>query len=295
MGERRLRGESPWDVLPGIEEVLREGRHKARREWGQNFLMSRDVCDVLVDFLPPLREGGLLEVGPGPGGLTRSLLSHHDVDIVAVEKDRRCVEMLSSLERYASPRLRVIEGDALLCDLKGLVKEPRYLQSNLPFGVGTPLLQKLLREAGEWEEWVVMVQWEVGERLCALPRTKSYGRMSVWVQGLCEVENLMRVESTLFFPPPKVDGMMVRIRPHGFVKQHADRVSEVWACVEELLSLGFEGRRKTLNRSWGRLGEVDEEVLGSFGLEGGMRAEEVDVSTYWRLGAYVAEKRRGSS
>ena len=281
-----------WDILPPVGDMVRTFNLRSRHEWGQNFLYDRGLCDRLARILPCLEEGEILEIGAGPGGLTRSLLDYHGVCIVALEKDRRCLELLSSLVDVSQNRLRLVEGDALEKDLSSLVSAPRYLQANLPFGISSPLLISLLQESYAWESWVIMVQKELGERLCSKPHSKSYGRLSVLVQGLCEVESIMVVDSRVFTPMPKVDGLMVKISPKDFLKtglRGRDWLDGIWRIINDLLRRAFSARRKTLKKSLSGVENFCFDMLEQVGCDVSMRADAVSVDSYWRLAELILD------
>jgi 16S rRNA (adenine1518-N6/adenine1519-N6)-dimethyltransferase len=221
----------------------------------------------------------VLEVGPGPGGLTRALLQTRARQIIAVERDPRCIEALAELAQYAGGRLQVIEADALALDLEDLAGGERLtIVANLPYNIATALLLKWLGELDRVCELTLMFQREVADRLVATPRSAAYGRLSVLVQWLCEVRGVMHLPAGAFVPPPKVSSSLVRLVPRAVPLAPADR-----PALEKVLAAAFGQRRKMLRSSLKALDGAPEALLDAAGIAPTARAEEIDVEGFCRL------------
>ncbi len=219
----------------------------------------------------------MLEIGPGPGGLTRALLDAGVERLVAIERDPRCIAALQPLVEAAAGRLELIQGDALDLDIARF-GERLVIVANLPYNIATALLLTWLDRL-EWvERMTLMFQREVAERLVAAPRTPAYGRLSVPVQWLCEVRILMHVPPGAFVPPPAVTSSLVGITPRPAPLAPADK-----ATLEKVLAAAFGQRRKMLRSSLKRLIKDPQPLLAAAGLPPTARAEEIDIEGFCRL------------
>ena len=219
----------------------------------------------------------MLEVGPGPGGLTRALLASPAAAVTAVELDRRAVAALADLSEAHPGRLKVVEADALKVDAAALLPAPRKVVANLPYNVATPLLVNWLRAAAAFEGMALMFQQEVAERICAAPDTEAYGRLSVLAQWRCRCDFLLRLPPGAFSPPPKVWSAVV-----GFTPRPEDPGPALFAAMERLTAAAFGQRRKMLRGSLKALGGA-ETLLASAGIEGARRAETLTTAEFDRL------------
>ncbi len=223
----------------------------------------------------------MVEVGPGPGGLTRALLETAAISVLAVEVDARAIEALAELEAAYPGRLRVLAADATRTDLAALASGPRQLVANLPYNVATPLLIGWLRQAAAWERMTLMFQLEVAERIAAVPDTSAYGRLSVLAQWTCRTALLMRLPPGAFVPPPKIWSAVVGLVPHA--EQPAP---ELFAAMERLTAAAFGQRRKMLRGSLRGLG--GEALLERAGIAPERRAETLDIAEFDRLARLTA-------
>jgi 16S rRNA (adenine1518-N6/adenine1519-N6)-dimethyltransferase len=219
----------------------------------------------------------VLEVGPGPGGLTRALLATAVVKVVAVEIDRRAVAALAELAAAYPGRLEVVEADALRLDPAALMPAPRRIVANLPYNVATPLLVGWLRSAAALQSMTLMFQQEVAERITAAPDTEAYGRLGVIAQWRCVAQPLMRLPPGAFAPPPKVWSAVVGLTPRP-----EDPGAALFATMERLTAAAFGQRRKMLRGALKSLGEA-EALLEMAGIEGTRRAEELTIAEFDRL------------
>ncbi|HEY2621766.1 MAG TPA: 16S rRNA (adenine(1518)-N(6)/adenine(1519)-N(6))-dimethyltransferase RsmA, partial [Acetobacteraceae bacterium] len=198
-----------------LREVIARHGLAAKRSLGQHFLLDANLTQRIVRAAGPLNGRNVVEVGPGPGGLTRALLASDAATVTVVELDRRALAAMEELATEAGSRLHVISGDALTLDVPSLMPAPRQLVANLPYNIATPLLIGWLRQASAFERLTLMFQQEVAERICAEPGTSAYGRLSILVQWLCRTELLLRIPPTAFVPPPKVFSAVVGLAPHA--------------------------------------------------------------------------------
>lgn len=230
----------------------------------------------------------MLEIGPGPGGLTRALLDSPAAGVTAVELDRRAVAALADLSETHPGRLNVVEADALKVDAAAVLPAPRKIVANLPYNAATPLLVGWLRAAAAFEGMALMFQQEVAERICAAPDTGAYGRLSVLAQWRCRCDLLLRLPPGAFTPPPKVWSAVV-----GFTPRAEDPGPALFAAMERLTAAAFGQRRKMLRGSLKALGGA-EALLASVGVEGTRRAETLTVAEFDRMArALLARDGRG--
>jgi len=268
--------DDPLAALPPLREVIARYELAARKALGQHFLLDGNLTDRIARAAGDLTQGTTIEIGPGPGGLTRSLLRAGASRVVAIERDRRAVAALADLAAVFPERLEVREGDALEIDLAGLGEAPRRIVANLPYNVATPLLIGWLRQAHAFESLTLMFQKEVVERLAAKPRSKAYGRLSVLTQHVCEVTPLFDIAASAFVPPPKVVSGVVRLRPRAEVMGDLSRLEAVTAAA-------FGQRRKMLRSSLKSAFDDPEAVLSRLDLSPTARAEELSVDDFVRL------------
>jgi len=261
-------------ALPTLRDVIKRHGLGARRSLGQHFLLDGNLTDRIVRAAGPLEGINVIEIGPGPGGLTRSLLASPAQRVYAIEKDRRCQAAMAELATAHADRLHIISDDALETDLPSLVPEPRKIVANLPYNVGTPLLLRWLRQIDAYESLTLMFQSEVADRLVAVPRTKPYGRLSIITQWLCEITAAFNVSKDAFTPPPKVASTVVNLIPRAAPLAPAD-----WSSLETVTAAAFGQRRKMLRASLKSL-NLD---LAAAGVEGTARAEELGVAAFCAL------------
>jgi 16S rRNA (adenine1518-N6/adenine1519-N6)-dimethyltransferase len=267
--------------LPPLREVIAEFRLDARRKLGQHFLLDENLTAKIARQAGDLTGRHVIEVGPGPGGLTRALLETQAAQVVAVEVDPRAAEAIRALAQVR-PRVRLVEADALATDLTELAPAPRQIVANLPYNVATPLLVGWLRQAAAWERMTLMFQWEVAERMTAAVDSEAYGRLSVLVQWICETSLLMRIPPGAFTPPPKVFSAVVGLSPRPNQPAPA-----LFAAMERVTAAAFGQRRKMLRGSLRALG--GDVLLERAGIAGERRAETLSVDEFVRLADIVKE------
>lgn len=259
-----------------LRDVIARHGLAARHSLGQHFLLDSNLTDRIVREAGDLTGRHVVEVGPGPGGLTRSLLGSAAASVTVIEVDRRAIGAVSELLAVAEGRLRVVEGDALAVNAATLVPEPRQVIANLPYNVASPLLVRWLRQAASFERLTLMFQQEVAERICAEPDTPAYGRLSVLTQWTCEARIVIRLPPAAFTPPPKVSSAVVSLKPHAV---QPDPLT--FTRMEALTAAAFGQRRKMLRRSLHALG--GEALLRRVGIAPERRAETLSVAEFDRL------------
>jgi 16S rRNA (adenine1518-N6/adenine1519-N6)-dimethyltransferase len=276
-------------ALPPLRETIARHGLAARKRLGQHFLLDLNLTRRIARVARPLDQGTIIEVGPGPGGLTRALLLEGAARVVAIEVDPRAIEALHELQAVSEGRLQVIEADALAVDLATLGPPPRRIVANLPYNVSTALLVRWLHAADDVADMVLMLQKEVVDRLIARPRSKDYGRLSVLAQHVCEVHRLFDVAPSAFVPPPKITSTVVRLTPRSASRRLPDL-----APLEQVTAGAFGQRRKMLRGALSGLFADPLHVLANLGLPDTARAEELSIEDFVRLADAWASSRGGS-
>lgn len=271
--------------LPPLREVIARHGLDARRALGQHFLLDGNLTDRIVRLAGTLAGAHVLEVGPGPGGLTRSLLASDAAAITAIEVDPRAVAAMQELAGSAEGRLQVIAADALATDLAALCPPPRHIIANLPYNIATPLLIGWLRQGveqpGIFAAMTLMFQQEVAERICAPPGGGAYGRLAVLTQWLCRAEIALRIPASAFVPPPKVMSAVVSLRPHP-----VQPPPSLFATMEKLTAAAFGQRRKMLRGALAALGGAA--LLERAGIDPMRRAETLSIAEFDLLARLLA-------
>ena len=272
--------------LPPLREQLGVHSLLARKSFGQHFLLDLNITRKIARLAGDLDGRAVIEVGPGPGGLTRALLEA-GARVIAVEKDARFLPLLGELAAVADGRLTLIEADALKVDEAELLGRhaqglPAQVVSNLPYNVGAPLLVKWLQQAERFESLTLMFQKEVAERIAARPGTGAYGRLGVLSQAVCEVAIVMNLPARAFTPPPKVESAVVQLKPRSDAPS-----PEVVAALERVTHAAFGQRRKMLRSSLKSLGGAA--LCHAVGIDADLRAETVPVQGFLDLARSTAQ------
>ena len=267
-------------AAPPLREVIKRFGLDARRKLGQHFLLDENLTGKIARQAGDLAGRHVIEVGPGPGGLTRALLETHAAKITAVEIDPRAAEAIRELATH-HPRLSLLEADAMTTDLVAISSAPRQIVANLPYNLATPLLIAWLRQASQWERMTLMFQLEVAERIAAAPDTEAYGRLAVLAQWTCTTSLLMRIPPAAFTPPPKVFSAVV-----GFVPNPEQPDAALFRVMEKLTAAAFGQRRKMLRGSLRELG--GETLLTKADIAGDRRAETLTIAEFDRLARLIA-------
>ena len=261
---------------PPLQDVIARHGLNAKKSLGQHFLLDQSLIERIVRSAGPMDARHVVEVGPGPGGLTRALLATPAAHILAVELDRRAIAALQDLAEAHPGRLTILEADATTLDLATMAPTPRVLAANLPYNVATPLLVGWLRQAHQWERMTLMFQLEVAQRICAAPDTPAYGRLSVLAAWTCQPTLLLRLPPGAFVPPPKVWSAVVGLAPHAHQPP-----PDLFATMERLTAAAFGQRRKMLRGSLKPLG--GEALLARAGIDPVRRAETLTIPEWDRL------------
>ncbi|MFG1461374.1 16S rRNA (adenine(1518)-N(6)/adenine(1519)-N(6))-dimethyltransferase RsmA [Xanthobacter sp. DSM 24535] len=282
---------SAIDDLPPLRDVIRRHGLSAQKSLGQNFLLDLNLTSRIARGSGPLEGANVLEVGPGPGGLTRALLAL-GANVVAVERDHRCIEALTEVAEAYPGRLRVIEGDALKVEAAPLFEgQPARVVANLPYNIATVLLVGWL-SSDPWPPWfsslTLMFQREVAERIVAEPGSKAYGRLAVLAGWRTEARILFDVAPSAFVPPPKVTSSVVHLVPR------AAPLPCRLSVLEKVTEAAFGQRRKMLRQSLKSLGVDALALLAAAGVEETQRAEEIDVAGFVRLANCWEQMRQPS-
>lgn len=266
------------EALPPLRDVIAKHGLLAKKNLGQNFLLDLNLTAKIARAGGDFSGMNVIEVGPGPGGLTRALLLTQAACVHAIERDDRCIAALQDVEKAAGGRLVLHADDALAVNYETLCPPPRALVANLPYNIATPLLTRWLKTQSVFESMTLMFQKEVAERIVALPRTKDYGRLSVLSQWLCYAQKMFDLPPAAFTPAPKVHSSIVHFR----FRPRTDDVDI--ALMEKVTAAAFGQRRKMLRQSLKQIaGDKTERVLAAAGIPATARAEEADIAAFVRL------------
>ncbi|MFT8590351.1 MAG: 16S rRNA (adenine(1518)-N(6)/adenine(1519)-N(6))-dimethyltransferase RsmA [Acetobacter orientalis] len=259
--------------LESLRDVISRHGLDARKALGQHFLLDPTITTRIAALAGNLSGRHVVEVGPGPGGLTRALLDTPASTVTAVELDTRAVAVINELALAFPNRLSVLEADALKHDLTALCPAPRHIVANLPYNVATPLLVGWLRQGSAWERMTLMFQQEVAERICAEPNSAHYGRLGVLSQWCAQCAIVMTLPPGAFSPPPAVWSAVVSITPHAAQPEPA-----LFKAMERVTAAAFGQRRKMLRGSLKSLN--GEALLAETGIDGTRRAETLSIAEF---------------
>lgn len=266
--------------LPTLRETLEAHGLLAKKSFGQHFLLDLNITRKIVRLAGPFEGRAVIEVGPGPGGLTRAILESDAGKVVLIEKDHRFLPLLGELDT-GDGRLMIVEGDALKVDQSKLVEGPTHIVSNLPYNVGTPLLIDWLTGAWTPVAMTLMFQKEVAERIVAQPGDDAYGRLAVISQAVADAKIVMHLPAAAFTPPPKVASAVVHVVPR------ADRPDpQTLKRLERVTAAAFGQRRKMLRSSLKQLG--GGALCEAARIDPDARAETIDVAGFLSLARATA-------
>ena len=263
------------EALPPLAAMVRALDMRARKSLGQNFLFDLNLTRRIARSAGTLT-GTTIEVGPGPGGLTRALLLEGGESVVAIEKDFRAGTVLDPLLAAADGRLELIEGDALKTPLWDIGTAPRRIIANLPYNIATSLLIQWLEQASAFESMTLMFQREVAERITAVPGDSAFGRLSILTGWLADADILFDIPPEAFVPPPKIISSVVQIRPLPEPRFPCDQ-----KALETVTRLAFGQRRKMLRASLKSLGGAS--MLENAGIDPRSRPQDLDIAAFCRL------------
>ncbi len=277
---------SAIDDLPPLRDVIRRHDLSARKSLGQNFLLDLNLTARIARAAGPLAGVTVVEIGPGPGGLTRALLAEGAKRVLAIERDERAIAALHEIADHYPDRLEIVAADALTFDIPAVLgPPPARIVANLPYNIATPLLIGWL-SVEPWPPWydrmVLMFQREVAERIVATPGSKSYGRLSVLSGWRCRARILFDVAPSAFVPPPKVTSSVVELVPRP------DAAACDRTMLERVTQAAFGQRRKMLRQSLKSLGVEPMTLLEKTAIEPTARAEEISIDGFVALARTLA-------
>ena len=276
------------DNLPPLKDIISKYEIRAKKSLGQNFLLDLNLTSKIARYAGNLKQSDVLEIGPGPGGLTRSLLNEGARQVVSIEKDNRCIAALEEIQSLFPGRLKLLQGDALSMNVTQYLSDPIKIIANLPYNIGTELLVRWLNSKNWpsfWQSMTLMFQKEVANRIVARPGSKAYGRLSVMSQWRCNTKIAFNIPATAFTPPPKVESAVVHFEALNKPKFPAE-VDK----LEFVVSKAFNQRRKMLRGALkGHFINV-EEGLFSIGVLPTKRAENITVQEYCAMSQILIRK-----
>jgi len=275
------------DTLPPLRDVIATHGLSARKSLGQNFLLDLNLTAKIARQAGDLSECDVLEIGPGPGGLTRGLLAEGARRVLAIEKDRRCIPALAEIAEHYKDRLQIIEGDALDIDPLAHLTPPIRIAANLPYNVGTELLVRWLTPKEWppfWQTLTLMFQKEVAERIVAAPGSKAYGRLAILASWRAEAKIALHLPPSAFTPPPKVSSAVVHIKALEKPRFEADA-----AVLERVVAAAFNQRRKMLRAALKGVAPDIEDRLIAAGIKPTERAEQIPLEGFCALARAVAQ------
>ena len=268
------------DFEKTLRQTVEEYALMAKKALGQNFLLDQNITDKIIRLslekqnIKDFRDFDVLEVGPGPGGLTRAILKAMPRSLSVIEMDERCIQIMQELKEQTDGRFEVFNADALEFDVSFLKSDCLQIVSNLPYNISVPLLTKWLKNLKQIKAMTLMFQKEVADRICAPVKTKDYGRLSVLAQLLCDVQKLWTLNPECFVPAPKVHSCVLLFKP---LEQ---RLSfEEIEAVERLTMMAFSKRRKMIRQSLKNVSNI-EDVCAKIGVPLTARAEEISPEQY---------------
>ena len=276
------------EKLPPLKDVISRHQLRAKKSLGQHFLLDVNLTSKIARYAGNLDQFDILEIGPGPGGLTRSLLHEGARKVVAIEKDNRCIEALEEIQATFPGRLKLLQGDALSTNASEHLADPVRIIANLPYNIGTELLVRWLTSKtwpSFWQSMTLMFQKEVANRIVASPGSKAYGRLSVMSQWRCDTKIAFNVPATAFTPPPKVESALV----HFEALKEPKFPAEV-EVLEFVVSKAFNQRRKMLRGALKGYFQNVEEGLLSIGVLPTKRAEDITVQEYCAMSQILIRK-----
>ena len=276
------------DNLPPLKDIISKYEIRAKKSLGQNFLLDLNLTSKIARYAGNLKHSDVLEIGPGPGGLTRSLLNEGARQVVSIEKDNRCIAALEEIQSLFPGRLKLLKGDALSMNVTQYLTDPIKIIANLPYNIGTELLIRWLNSKNWpsfWQSMTLMFQKEVANRIVARPGSKAYGRLSVMSQWRCNTKIAFNIPATAFTPPPKVESAVVHFEALNEPKFPAELDK-----LEFVVSKAFNQRRKMLRGALkGHFINV-EEGLFSIGVLPTKRAENITVQEYCAMSQILIRK-----
>jgi 16S rRNA (adenine1518-N6/adenine1519-N6)-dimethyltransferase len=259
-------------------ELIKKYGLDAKKSLGQNFILDKNFTDKIARSCGDLTNCEVLEIGPGPGSLTRSILDAGAKKLIVIEKDERCLQALDELKNFYGERLEIISADALEISEEKLFAGKFKIIANLPYNIGTVLLFKWLKIPHKISSMHLMLQKEVVDRIVAKPGDSHYGRLAVMVNFLCETKKVFEVSRTVFTPPPKVTSAIVEITPRAQPLYDID-----FKKLERVVAAAFNQRRKMIKSSLKAINKDAEIILRELNINPELRAENLTIEEFCRI------------
>jgi len=278
---------SQIDNLPPLRSVIEKHGIAAKKSLGQNFLLDLNLTAKIARMAGDLKGSDILEIGPGPGGLTRGLLAEGARRVLAIEKDPRCIAALEEIAAAYPGQLEVMNADALEVEVSGLLQAPIRIAANLPYNIGTELLVRWLSPPmwpPFWESLTLMFQREVAQRIVAMPGDKAYGRLALLVHWRTDAQIVMDLPPEAFSPPPKVSSAVVHLKALPAPRYPADP-----AMLNRVVATAFNQQRKMLRSALKPMGGDVEGHLTAVGIPPTARAEEIGLEQFCALSRSFSE------
>ena len=282
------RTRDPVAALPPLREIIAQHGLAARHSLGQHFLLDIELTRRIARAAGDLSRGTTIEIGPGPGGLTRALLIEGAAKVVAIERDDRCVAALETLVSASRRRLEIIHQDALAAVPETMGTTPRRIIANLPYNIAMPLLMKWLDHSTAFSKLILMFQREVAERIVSQPGSRSYGRPSVMVRWHCPAQRLFDLPARAFVPAPKVVSSVIMLTPFATPPYPADKID-----LKTVTAAAFGQRRKMLRTALKTLPVDTAELLNIADVDPTARAETLKVAEFAALARALTALREG--
>lgn len=277
----------PSKTLPPLRDVVREHDLRPKKGLGQHFLLDLALTASIARVAGDISTGTTLEIGPGPGGLTRALLNA-GATVIAIEKDERCLPALNDVSEAWPGKLEVMTGDALRLDIPTLGRSPRRVIANLPYNIGTELLVRWLSKPEAFTSLTVMIQKEVAERIAAGPGSKIFGRLSVLAGWKWKTKRALDIPPEAFTPPPKVESAVIHMTPLEQPVADADA-----GTLSRVTAAAFGQRRKMLRSSLKTIGDA-QALCATANIDPTLRPEQISVEDFCALARAVAETEQDS-
>ncbi len=270
-------------MLPSIAKLARKHGIAPLKKYGQNFIFDETLCDKIVRYSQINSASNTLEIGPGPAGLTRSILKATPAKLTAIETDSRCLPLLEEIQSIY-PELEIKHADALKIKLSDIIKAGSKLDiiSNLPYNIGSPLLIGWLHQHSYISSMTIMLQQEVVNRIVSARGCKAYGRLSIICQIVCNVEKCFDVSPKAFYPEPKIWSSIVRLVPKAEIPSE-----DLLSKIEQLTMHAFSGRRKMIKSSLKRFVPTIVEILNELEIDVSLRAENLSPEDYLQIAKMI--------
>lgn len=267
-------------TLPSTSELIKKYGLDAKKSLGQNFILDKNFTDKIVKSVGDISDYEVLEVGPGPGSLTRSILDAGVKKLISIEKDQRCLAALEELQDFYGDRFQIINDDALKMSESDFIsgKKKFKIIANLPYNIGTVLLIKWLRIAPQISSMTLMLQKEVVQRIVAKPGTKHYGRLAVMTNFLCDSKMVFTVNKSVFIPPPKVTSAILQVTPY-----ERPLFDVEFDKLEKVVAAAFNQRRKMIKSALKTTFDNAENILIDLEINPELRAENLTIEDFCKL------------